>query len=299
MKYSMQKNLRILLESAGIYVLLDFPARLTEFLGVSSLTGPKNFLPLILGLLFGTYGVVGMCLGAIISAALCCSPYAEITCELLSIIIFALGGRMLWYAGTPKPLQLKCAHDYLRYLAITALLSPLAAMPVRLIMGASALLEVALSYFIYTVSVGIPAIIIISSILHIQPHAPKGKEMKPDIDCQIMPGRLNLKAKNEEIEFFCAAFGHQSKKSFDVESCLEELAIRIKAHSEDVPIEVRIYINDSISMHLDYKSKRYNPLLQTSGEASEELWGLALIRQRALRFSYQYIAGINQIQIVL
>lgn len=293
------RSAALLLVPAGIYLLLDLPARFTGFIGLASFAGPKNFLPLLMGLLLGPWGVPGMCLGAAASALLAGSPMAELLSELAGIPILALGGWYLWYHKNGRPPRLKQGRDYGRFLAITAVLAPLSSLPALALLGAAAWAEMAAFCGLFTVLVGVPVLILASSILCILPVCPRGKTPAPDIDCQISSESGGLDAANEQIETFCQAHGFPMKKAMAVENCVEEFALRIQNADPEALIHARLYLSDSVSVFLSFSGARYNPLRKGQNEAAEDLWSLTLIRERALRASYQYSSGVNRLHIVI
>ena len=289
----------ILLSSAGIYLLLDLPARLTGFMGLESFAGPKNFLPLLLGLLLGPWSVPGICLGMSGAAVLCGSPLIEVVSELLSIPILALGGWLLWYANNSRPPCLKQSGDYLRFITVTAILAPLSAIPALLLLGVSAWIELAVFCGAFTILVGVPVLILVTPILCILPICPTAKTLMPDIDCQISSCSSGLDTANEQIEAFCKAHLIPMKKALAVENCMEEFALRIGGGCAGAPIHASLYISDSASLFLSFPGVRYNPLRRLANEKTEDLWSLTLIRERALRASYRYVCGVNYLHIVI
>lgn len=293
------RKIMCLLASAGIYLLLDLPARLIGFMGIESFAGPKNVLPLLLGLLMGGFSVPGMCLGVLSSAVLCGSPAGETTAELMSIPIQALGGRFLWYVKNTRPPGLKHGSDYIRFLLIVAVMAPLSAIPALAILGVSAWAVQAVFCGVFTVLAGIPVLILITSILCIQPVCPQGKTPAPDIDCRLSPDLSGLGAANEQIEAFCEARGIPMKKVLAVENCMEELVLRIQTAGTNVTICASLYINENVSLFLSFPGRRYNPLRRNPDEEAADLWSLTLIRERALRASHRYAGGVNRLHIVI
>lgn len=293
------RKLSIFFAAAGLYFLLDLPARLMGFLGLQSFSGPKNFLPLLMGVLLGPWSVPGMCFSAIICACLCGSATADIAAEVLGIPLLALGSRLLWYCKNSEPPRLKHGRDCVRFFTITAVTAPLASVPAGMLLGMKAWRELTVCYGVFTVFLGIPVMILISSILCILPVCPKGKTPAADVDGCVYSEAEGLDGLNEQMEAVYAANGFPVKKAFAVENCLEELVLRIQCQSVGAPIHVRIYLSDSASVFLNYSGARYNPLRRQAMEKSEDFWGLSLIRARALQASYRYVGGENRLHIVI
>lgn len=293
------RKITMILASAGIYLLFDMPARLTGFMGLESFAGPKNFLPLLLGLLLGKWSVPGMWLGVLLSASLCGSSIVEVLAELMSIPILALGGQFLWYAKNVQTPRLKHGKDYIRFLLSVAVLAPLSALPALALLGVPAGVEQAAFCGAFTILVGIPVLILITSILCILPMCPSGKPVIPDVDCRISSDSGGLIEANEQIETFCETHGIPMKKVLAVENIVEELVLRIQNANAGASIHVNLYISDNASLFLSFPGEHYNPLRKSPDEKWEDLWSLTLIRERALRASYRYVGRVNRLHIVI
>ena len=59
-----QEKIYLMAVSAASYIVLDLPVRLIS--NLPPYAGIKSFLPFMLGIFFGCYGVIGACSGAII-----------------------------------------------------------------------------------------------------------------------------------------------------------------------------------------------------------------------------------------
>ena len=92
---------------------------------------------------------------------------------------------------------------------------------------------------------------------------------------------------------------HRRKRIYEVQSCVEELAIRIFNTLPDTEIKIFVDYGDSISLKFSYMGEKYNPLHIRKDEDKLDIISLTLIKHRALRATYKYIKNENNIHIVV
>lgn len=299
MKQKMISGKTALIISAAVYFILDIATRFNQFMGLSDFAGPKNFLPLTLGLLMGPWSAPGMCAGELISALAVGTPLPDAAAEAISIVIMTVGGWYLWYAGNRRPVYLKRKEDYIRFLLIAAVLSALCSVSAIPIMGMRAWREMAVCYFIFSVFIGVPVIILATSIFCIRSAGPKGYCAAPDVEAVIGPDANGLDELQEKIEELYLGRGFTMKHVFPVENCLEETIVRLQGGCDNGPVEISLFVMDSTSLFVSCSGRKFNPLLRQPGETEEDLLGLVMIKQRALRASYSYRGSCNYLHIVI
>ncbi|MCI2048986.1 MAG: hypothetical protein LKJ76_04610 [Lachnospiraceae bacterium] len=290
---------KFILLPAVLYFLLDTPARLSGFMNLPGFAGPKNFLPATLGLLLGPWSAAGMCLGAAASSLLAGDSLKDYSAEAFGIIVISVLFWILWYVRASRPFCLKKGRDYLRFTAIAALLSAVSGFPGQLLLGGVTWMETMFSYFSFTLFVGVPVLILVTSVFCLHPVCPAAKETEPDIEAVIGADASNLEETNEKIGDFYTAHRMPFRQSFATQNCLEEFVVRIQGGTGGAPVTVRMYIRDSVSLEIAYLADRYNPLQRQNGETEEDLLGLLLIRQHALRASYSHSGRENHLYIVI
>jgi hypothetical protein len=284
---------------ALVYFLLDAPARLSGFMNLPGFTGPKNFLPMTFGLLAGPWSAAGMCIGAAAATVLAGGTFGEMAAEAVGIAIMAVFSWILWYRKADRPFCLKKGREYLRFLGIAVVLSVLSGLPGQFLLGGRSFAETAFSYLAFTVFVGIPVLILTTSIFCLHPYCPAEKETPPDVAETIAPDAGRLEETNDRIGDFYTAHGLPLRQSLSTQNCLEEFVVRIQAGAENCPIDIRLYIRDAVALEIAYRGKKYNPLRREKNEKDEDLFALLLIRQHALRASYQYSGNVNSLHIVI
>lgn len=293
------KIVHIFLIPAAVYFLLDAPARLSSFLNLPGLVGPKNFLPVTFGLLAGPWSAAGMCLAAAASTLLTHGSPEEILAETAGILIMTVLPWHLWYRKADRPFCLKKLRDYRRFVLITMLLSVFAGIPAQILTGGHSWAETAVSYLLFTLLVGTPVLILTTSIFYIHPVCPEGREALPDISGVIMPDAKNIEEINEKIETLYITREMSPKQAFATQNCLEEFVLRIQKEAGNPPVEVQMIIRESVFMNISFTGTKFNPLRKRRNETDEDLFGLLLIRQHALRASYRFRGMTNILNIVI
>lgn len=299
-KIDFEKHVPLILGSAAGYFLLDLPVRMTGFLEFGVFIGIKNFLPATLGLLFGWYGTLGCLIGSLLASVLTVAALPELLFEETCILVIGLGMWLLWHAGvTSHSVHLKKKNDYLRYTVLTVFLSAICGVISLAFLPGGAFLTVFIAYLSMSLLVGIPVMILLTSIVCVLPVLPPWSHMTPDVSGCVHSGSGSLDCFNDLLEDYFLLHKINRKNLYGIQNCVEEVMIRILAEQPDATVIIRFYENDSFSLWFEYQGGHYNPFVAGKEEASEDRFGLQLIKHRALRASYKYRRGINQIHIVI
>ena len=278
----------VVLLSAVLYFAFDVMVQATRFLTFGPIAGLKNFLPVTLGVICGPLGPIGCCLGCVAAGRFVGNSWSWIGAECICTLIIGIGMWMLWPIFSKEPyMRLKTPRDYVTYFLVLGALSLLGGLAAVAFLGQSVFLAVCGAYFFMGSFVGIPVNVLLSSLLHIDPVLPRGGQRKDDIvgimDCPESLGQIN-----EQIEDYCLSHRIGMKKVFEVENCVEEIAIRIFRSLPETKVGIAMMFGDTISLRIDYPGSRYNPLRKGPEEDETEIAGLSLLRHRALRASYSY-----------
>ena len=110
---------------------------------------------------------------------------------------------------------------------------------------------------------------------------------------------LTASGKKVTLNVYNGKKGISLKRVFELQSCLEELSIRIFKAVPDAKIKVGIIYYDAISIRLDYICKKYNPFKINKGEDILDIMSLKIIKHRALRASFVFYKGENKIHVVI
>ncbi|MEA4974010.1 MAG: hypothetical protein VB119_12705 [Candidatus Metalachnospira sp.] len=299
-KTDYEKYAQTILLSAAVYILLDLPVRMTKFLEFGVFIGIKNFLPFTLGLLFGWYGTLGCLIGSTLTSLITVATLPELLFEGICVLVSGMGMWLLWHVRVKSHrVHLKKAKDYFRYIVLTMLFSGVCGGISYAFMPRGAFATVFISYISMNLLVGIPVMILLTSIVCVIPVAPSWGHMPPDIsgDVDSQPGSLD--GFNDQLEEYFVFHKFNRKSLYSIQNCIEEVIIRIFAEHSDTLVSIKLYCDDSLSLWFEYEGSRYNPFVAGRNEESEDMFGLQLIKHRALRASYTYGRGMNQIHIVI
>lgn len=279
------------------YFLIDAPVQMTHVL--PSFAGIKNFLPLTLGLFFGAYGVTGCVIGCIASAFLVNPSILDALRECVCIVITGLGMFHGWHITVKSGrISFKTWPDYGRYVLLLARLC-LCVWAVYITSSLNAGVSAGLAYFITGLFVGIPVNILFSSLLHIEPVMPRGKFLSYDAEFCLLPNAESLEGANEILEMSAMKRGVSMKHLLEIQSCIEELAIRIQKARPDARISVSVSFGDAISARLHYGGEKYNPFRIDKSEDEIDIMSLKIIKHRAIRASFRYAGGENLVHAVV
>ena len=286
-RISTREKFMLVFLSAIAYFMLDVPVQMTHVL--PSYSGIKNFLPFTLGLFFGAYGICGCAAGCMLSALVLKSSISAAMYECFCIVLTGYGIFWGWHSLTKSHrILFKSWKDYGKYILLVSLLSALCLK-----------IPVSASYFITGISIGIPVNILFSSLLYIEPVLPRNYSVEYDSAFILTSEPESLETANEDIESQAVNYGVNMKRIFEIQSCLEELAIRILKADNDAKISVTFQYGDAISIRLIYAGRKYNPFKIEADEDEIDIMSLKIIKHRALRASFSYFDGVNKVHVVV
>ena len=283
----MREKMKLILICALAYFVMDFPVQMTNIL--PSFAGIKNFLPFTLGLFFGAYGVAGCVIGCVFSALIINPEMAAVIHECWCIIATGLIMFYGWHfsSKTHRP-SLKAWPYYARYIILLAVGCILCAR-----------VPVSVAYFLTGLTIGIPVTILFSSLLYIEPIIPSRYTYSPDVEFCLLPIAESLEEANELIEMSAMKRGVKMKRVLEIQSCVEELAIRIRKNDPDARISVSVIFGEAISARLHYGGKKYNPFHISPDEDEIDIMSLKIIKHRAIRASFSYSGDENFVHAVV
>lgn len=269
-----------------IYSGLDFIFQKMQFTKYESIIGLKNFIPVTAGLLWGIWGVLGSCLGCIITALFLKTPPVFVAAESFCNIFIGIGLWTIWHSVVKNHyIGFKHKRDFLLYIFSLILLSFFSAALVSLVSGQKMTLHIFLAYTSMGIFVSLPLIILFGSLLNVQTALPSKQKLQPDIICSITADQESLAICNEKIEEKALACKMPVKRIFEVQSCIEELSIRVFKALPDTSITLSILFGNAISVRIVYQGKPYDPFRQEADDNDLSMAGLRILRHRALRAS--------------
>lgn len=291
-----------------VVLLLDLPFRAIGFLGLAPTAGPKNMLPLLLGLLFGSAGCLANGAGLLLSAAARTDfTYAACLEGVLATCVAWLC-RSLWYlpASTCAP-RIKKLRDLAKFLVL--------AMGSGCLLGAGLALspatrhsltplatgvQIAGSTLAWSLLAGIPTLITATSVLAVAPVLPRAyrAQATPDLSFRLTP-ETGLNGVGDAVEKFYRSRGIPPKRGYAIMSCVEEVAVLLLGRlpkGETLAIDLRA--GDNILVRFACGGPRYNPLvIRKSGDP--DMLGILLVREMAIVTRYTRLRGVNHIKIVV
>ena len=286
-KVNNRKKFYIIVIIAIIYIVVDIPVVMTEFL--PNYIGIKNALPFITGLFWWIYGVIGCCVGAVISSIFLAETINSILWECWCTIAIGLCMYFGWlYFSAIHRILFKKMNHYLIYIISAIIGSFLCLKP-----------EYTLSYLAAGILIGLPVNILFGSILYIEPVLPSWCRLKYDAEFELDPGNESLLTANEILQRAAEANKIDSKRIFETQSCLEELSIRIFKAIPDAKIKVKVIYQEAISIWLEYIGAKYNPFIINKNDNIFDITSLKIIKHRALRASYFYVDGENKVHAII
>ncbi|MDR0948399.1 MAG: hypothetical protein LBM69_02630 [Lachnospiraceae bacterium] len=281
--------------SAFSYVLMHFVFDLGDFPLFKGIIGPKNFLPVTMGMILGPFGALGMLVGALTVGIASGAGFAAVICESLGAVVMSAGGWFLWYArkGTGG-IALKKLRDLLRFTVISLVLSSICGF-IAYVCGLGFLMTF-VSYLSWNLLMGIPVIMLMTSIFCVNVVYPPWHPVVLDIN-EVLPVETDsIAVIGDMIDEFCFTKKLDRKRGFQMQSCIEECFILIQAEPSCQSLRLTVRIGDSIAIGLQYTGKPCNPLHE---QVHEDQIGLTLIKQRALRARHRYFNKTNHLHIVL
>ena len=278
----------LVLSSMLAYIFMSLPGYIAS--GFPAYMDIRNFLPVTLGLFWGHYGIIGGVIGSLLSSMVMRVPLAEALHEVAYIVVLGAGMWLGWHVFSKSHrVRLKTWRHYVRYFLLLAVVSG--------VCGLSGGAGVSAKYMLAGVLVGIPVNILFGSLLGVEPVLPP--LCRPEYDAVFVLGSAGLEEANAMIEETAELHGVNIKRVFELQSCLEELTIRILEAIPDAEIHTRIIYGEAISARLEYAGKKYNPFMTAKGEDELDIMSLKIIKHRALRASFHHSKGKNYIHVVI
>ena len=294
--------LQIFIVCSIIYFILDFTVRQTGFLRFGDSVGIKNFLAAILGLVFGPVGALGCCIGCVMAASLSDTLSVSVIYEWISTLVVGIGLWALWHVGRHAngTVFLKKPRDYIKYILILCLLSAIAGLLGRYVLSDHLFWPYFIGYFGMGIVVGIPVLILLTSIICVKPILPPWTSALKEYEGIISSDPASLTQFNDGLEEY-AFMKHKltMKEIFGVQNCIEEVHIRLMEKNKDIVSKVWVRFHDSVSIDFEYEGEKITPFKAEKGIPDEDLIGLKLLLHRALRTSYRYLDGLNHVHIVM
>ena len=293
----MREKLKLIFLCALAYFVIGAPVQMTNIL--PSFAGIKNFLPFTLGLFFGTYGVSGCVIGCIASAFFANPSASDVIRECSCVIVTGLGMFYGWhFLKKSGRISFKTWPDYSRYILLLVILSLFSGV-IYSPSGLAVSVQAGLAYFLTGLFIGVPVNILFSSLLYIEPVMPRGKILSYDAEFCLLPSAESLEGANEILEMSAMKRGVNIKRVLEIQSCIEELAIRIQNAQPDARISISVIFGDAISARLHYIGEKYNPFHISKDEDEIDIMSLKIIKHRAIRASFSYSGGENTVHAVV
>ncbi|MBO5551603.1 MAG: hypothetical protein J5966_06565, partial [Lachnospiraceae bacterium] len=249
---------------------------------------------------FGPWGAGGCALGCIAGSLLLGGPDIYTLYECLADLIIGLGMWCLWHLENKTgAVFLKKPVDYVRYMLMLLVLSGTAGLAAYVMLPDHAFLPYFGAYFIQGIIVGIPILILMTSIVCVEPVLPPWRKRAEGLTGVVSLDPESLISFNERLEEYALTRKVKMKEIFSVQNCIEEVLIRFQDANPDSETRIRVEFHDSVSIDFENDGNRCNPFRSGKEEETETLMGLKLILHRALRSSYSHSDGCNIVHIVM
>ncbi len=147
-------------------------------------------------------------------------------------------------------------------------------------------------YGILGVLAGIPITILLEGVLCLTP-------LPDDASFVLQAGVESQNDANAVLEETAREQGIGMKRIFEIQSCLEELSIRIFNAMPEASIRVRIRYGEAVSLRLSWEGEKHNPLRIGPDEDALDVAALKIIRHRALQASFGRRDGENRVHVVV
>ena len=299
-KRTVRRWIQYTIASAVVYLVLDVSVRVTGAIRVPDAVGVKNFLAVLLGLVFGPFGVAGCCMGCLMGGLLLRDLDIYLLYECLSNIMVGLGMWCMWHwRNKTGTVFLKKPVDYRRYMLMLLSLSLIAGITAFFMLPDHSFLPYFGGYFIMGIIVGIPILILMTSIVCVDPVLPPWRKREEGLTGNVSLAPETLTAFNEQLEEYAMSKKVKMKEIFGIQNCIEEVLIRFQEANPDSVTRIRVEFHDSVSIDFENDGIRCNPFRSGKEEGTETLMGLKLILHRALRSSYSHQDGCNMVHIVM
>lgn len=300
------QKFRLIIISFFVYFALDFPIRVLNLSYFEPCFGLKSFLPITLGLLLGIYGIIGEVTSVIVSFIITKTNINYLFIELIFVILPGFTIWILWNSFTKKPgLSFKHFLSYIKFILISAISFMISTIISFYVFNYNDPIRLFLWYFILTLLIGIPTLILYRGIFCIKPIIPKknfkGEEIiiKDDIDACLNNDSKSIADFNQIFEDFALSKNIGMKKIFEVQNLIEELYIRIIKAYDKINIKLTINYDITFSIEFSYEGEKHNPLRILKTEDNVDVMGIKLIKHRAITAAYDYLFGENFVHLVI
>lgn len=295
-----------ILTTALVYFCLDYFILRTSFLKCYSFVGLKSFIPMVVGLNFGPYGVIGELIAISVKAKLTNTSNTFYIMECIIVIIIGIGTWFLWhFQSRTHRIRLRYASNYIRYILIIVFLSFICAIISLKLINFYAFEDIMGWNISMSILVGIPVEIIYSSLMNIDPILPpitvNGKpiEIKNDIEYTVDSDSLTFALFNEKLEELLLKRNLDMKRVFEMQNVVEEMYLRIIKKYPKAVIDIIVNIDITFSIEYIYIGEKCNPFIVSKEEDKFDIVGLNIIKHRALLARYSYNYGLNKVNIVI
>lgn len=309
-------TVRLAVRTGVIFTAFGLPFRLMEFLNLSPLAGPQNMLAPLFGILFGGAGAVGIAWGVIALNILTGSF------SILTVIEFVLMGGSSWASyilwhlpKTSEPPRLKTVKDMLKYILIALFSGSILGVGFAITIQGELLpeilfLQVAVSTLFWSVLLGMPIMITLTSIFHISPALSwraidNGGFMNPDLTFTLHNGEEKLLCGiTDAIEEFIQNQHIPPKQSYAIMLSVEELSVLILGRLVDgEQLTVMLEHGDNVQIIMRYPGARYNPMaigiIHKDPIANMDILGILMVREMAVATHYQCRNNWNELKIII
>ena len=285
----------LVIATACVYFLADYPIQLTHFLQFGPYIGIKNFLPTTLGLLFGPFGVLGSIIGCTATSCLLSTPIMSMFLEWICIILPGLGIWILWHlVSHSHKIHFKSPINYFRYFIIITILYTICGLLSYLFVDGGAFSEIMVSYISLSVLVGIPVNILFNGVLCLDLVLPPTYYLANSADSvTIQPNEAAIKDLQDFLDGISQEKLIASVKKAEYQSTLEEIFLRILKIKPTDSIHVQIGLTNIMSAVFTYEGPAINPMLPRDDDDEIDKAGLALFRHRTLHTNYLHRGGMN------
>lgn len=292
--------------TATIYFCCDYFIYKTSFLKSYSFVGIKSFIPMVAGLNFGPYGVIGELIAITISSILTGINVNFYMMECIISVVMGLGTWFLWHVQSyTHRIRFRFISNYLRYLLIAFFLSFICGIISINLVNSIAFQDIMIWNISMSILVGIPIEIIYSSLMNLDPILPPIKvngrmiSLKNDIEYTVDKDSQSLAAFNERLELLLEKRNENLKKVFEIQNVIEEVYLRIIKKCPNVLIDIIANSDVTFSVEFIYIAKKFNPFKITKEDDKLDVAGLNIIKHRALLAHYSYNYGLNTVHIVI
>jgi hypothetical protein len=292
--YTFRRSIVMLIISSFSYVLMHFIFDLGSFPLFKGIIGPKNFLPVSMGMILGPFGSFGMVAGALAGGVLSKASIAAIIAESAGAVIMSGGGWLLWYArkGTGG-IVLKRVRDLVRFTVISVILSCVCGF-IAYLYGLGFIKTFA-SYLAWNLLMGIPIIMLMTSVICVNVVYPSWHRVIFDINILLPLETSSIAIIREKIDELCENGKLDRTRGYQMYNSIEECFSLILSEPSCRELRLVVKVSDSISIVMQYDGKVCNPLKK---RVYEDTLGRELIRNRDLRVRHRYTGKKNHLHIV-